>query len=61
MAEVSLIDFIPVNKKIETNLLYDYELLENSVLNKFIASDELLILPKEQLKTPNTLNEKLLG
>ena len=31
MADVSLIGFIPANKKIEANPLYDYELLENSV------------------------------
>ena len=44
LADVSLIEFIPANKKIEANVLYDDELLENSYLNKFNASDELLLL-----------------
>ena len=56
MADDSLIEFIPANKKIEASPLYDDELLENSFLNKFNASDELLILHEEQLKTPNALN-----
>ena len=56
MAGVSLIEFIPANKKIEASPLYDDELLENSFLNKFNASDELLILHEEQLKTPNALD-----
>ena len=30
MADVSLNEFIPVNKKIEASTLYDDELLENS-------------------------------
>ena len=42
--DVSLIEFIPANKKIEANVLYDDELLENSYLNKSNASDELLLL-----------------
>ena len=50
MADVSLIEFIPANKKIERSTLYDDELLESSFLNKFNASDELLILHEEQLK-----------
>ena len=41
MADVFLIEFIPANKKIEASTLYDDELLENSFLNKFNASDEL--------------------
>ena len=44
MADVSLIEFIPANKKIEASALYDNVLLENNYLNKFNASDELLIL-----------------
>ena len=58
MADVSLIEFIPANKKIERSTLYDDELLESSFLNKFNASDELLILHEEQLKTPNALDGK---
>ena len=58
MADVSLIEFIPANKKIERSTLYDDELLESSFLNKFNASDELLILHEEQLKTPNVLDGK---
>ena len=45
------IEIIPANKKIEASTLYDDELLEKSYLNKFIASNELLILHEEQLKT----------
>ena len=44
MADVSFIEFIPANKKIEASALYDDELLENSFLSKFNASDELSIL-----------------
>ena len=36
MADVSLIELIPANSKIEANTLYD-KLLENSFLNKFNA------------------------
>ena len=36
MADVSLIEFIPANSKIEANTLHD-KLLENSFLNKFNA------------------------
>ena len=43
MADVSLTEFIPANKKVETSALHDDELLQNSFLNKFNASDELLI------------------
>ena len=39
MADVSLTEFVPANKKIEASALYDDELLENSFLNKFNASD----------------------
>ena len=53
MANVSLIEFIPVNEKIEASTLYDDELLENSYVNKFNPGDELLKLHDEQLKTPN--------
>ena len=53
MADVSLIEFIPVNKKIEASALYDDELLGNICLSKFNAGNELLILEEEQLKTPN--------
>ena len=56
MADVSLIEFIPANRKIEASALYNDELLENSFLNKFNASDELVILHEEQLKTPNALD-----
>ena len=35
MAGVSLIEFIPANKKIEASALYNDELLEISFLNKF--------------------------
>ena len=56
MADVSLIEFIPAKKKIEASALYNDELLENSFLNKFNASDELAILHEEQLKTPNALD-----
>ena len=58
MADVSLIEFIPANKKVEASALHDNGLLENSFLNKFNASDELLILHEEQLKTPNALDGK---
>ena len=40
MADVSLVEFIPANKKIEASALYNHELLENSFLNKLNASDE---------------------
>ena len=57
MADVSLVEFIPANKKIEASTLYNDELLENSFLNKLNASDEqLVILHEEQLKTPNVLD-----
>ena len=56
MADVSLIEFIPANRKIEASALYNDELLENSFLNKFNASGELVILHEEQLKTPNALD-----
>ena len=56
MADVSLIEFIPANKKTEASALCNDELLENSFLNKFNASDELVILHGEQLKTPNALD-----
>ena len=56
MADVSLIKFIPANKKIEASPLYNDELLENSFLNKFNASDGLVILHEEQLKTPNAID-----
>ena len=56
MADVSLIEFIPAKKKIEASALYNDELLENSFLNKFNASDELVIVHEEQLKTPNALD-----
>lgn len=52
ISDVSLIESIPVNKKIDARALYDNELLENSYLNNFNASIELLILQDEQLKTP---------
>ena len=45
------IEIIPANKKKEASTLYDNELLEKSYLNKFIASNGLLILHEEQLKT----------
>ena len=35
MTHVSLTEFISTNKKIEAGALYDDELLENSILNKF--------------------------
>ena len=57
MANFSLIEFIPANKKIEASALYDDELLENSFL-KFNASDELSIIHEKQLKTPNALDGK---
>ena len=44
MADVSLIAFIPANKKIEVSALYDNELLENSFLNEFNASDDLMLV-----------------
>ena len=53
MTGVSLIEFIPANKKIEGNAIYDDDLVESSYLNKFNASDELLILHGKLLKTPN--------
>ena len=53
MTDVSLIEFIPANKKIEDGVLYDDDLLENSILNKFNGSDELLMLHQEQLKDGN--------
>ena len=55
MSDVSLIEFIPASKKIEASALYDDELLENNFSSKSNASDELLILHVEQLKTPNAL------
>ena len=58
MADVSLIEFIPVNKKVEASALHDNGLLENSFLNKSNARDELLILHEEQLKTPHALDGK---
>ena len=58
MADVSLIEFIPANKEVEASVLHDDGLLENSFLNKFNASDELLILHEEQLRTPNILDGK---
>ena len=56
MAGVSLIEFIPTNKKIEASALYDDEVLGNCFFKKFNASDELLILHEEQLKTTNALD-----
>ena len=56
MADVSLIEFILANKKIEDSALYDNKLLENNLLIKFNASDELLIFHEEQLKTLNALD-----
>ena len=56
MTHVSLTEFISTNKKIEAGALYDDELLENSILNKFNDSDELLMLHEEQLKTPSALD-----
>ena len=53
MASISLIEFIPENKKIEASALSDDGLLDNSYLNKLNASDELLIFHEEQLKTLN--------
>ena len=58
MADVSLIEFIPANKKVEAGALHNNGLLETSFLNNFNASDELLILHDEQLKTPNALDGK---
>ena len=58
MADVSLIEFIPANKKVEVSALHDNGLLQNSFLNKFNASDELLILHEELLKTPKALDGK---
>ena len=58
MADVSLIEFIPANQKVEASALHDDGLLQNSFLNKFHASDELLILHEELLKTPNALDGK---
>ena len=52
MPDVSFVESIPVHKKTEARALYDDELLENSYLNKFNPSIELLILQDEQLKTP---------
>ena len=59
MTDVSIMEFFPANKKIEASALYNDELLENSFLNKFNASDELLILHEEQFKTPNALGGKI--
>ena len=56
MTDVSLIEFLSANKKTEASALYDDELLEKCFLNKFDTSDELLIVHKEQLKTPNALD-----
>ena len=56
MTDVSLIEFFSANKKIEASTLYDDELLEKCFLNKFDTSDELLIVHKKQLKTPNALD-----
>ena len=56
MADVSLIESIPANKKIEANTLFDEKLLENSFLNKFNPSDELLIFREEQLKMAHALD-----
>ena len=53
MADVTLNEFIPANKKIEASTSNHAELLENTYLNKCNASDELLILHEKQLKTPN--------
>ena len=58
MADISLIEFIPANKKVEAGDLHNNGLLETSFLNNFNASDELLILHDEQLKTPNALDGK---
>ena len=58
MTDVSFIEFIPANKKVEASASHDDGLLENSFLNKFNASDELLILHEEQLRTPNILDGK---
>ena len=44
MVDVSLTEFIPANKKIEASAFYNDGLLENSYLNRFNASDKLLIL-----------------
>ena len=43
MVDVSLTEFIPANKKIEASAFYN-DGLENSYLNRFNASDKLLIL-----------------
>ena len=45
-------------QQIEASTLNDGGPLENSFLNKFNASDELLMLHEEQLKTPNILDGK---
>ena len=42
MTDVSLIEFIPANKIEEASALHNDGLLENSFLNEFNASDELL-------------------
>ena len=58
MADVSFIESIPANKKVEASASHDDGLLENSFLNKFNTSDELLILQEEELRTPNILDGK---
>ena len=42
MADVSLIEFIRTNKKMDANALYNDELLENSFLNKLINKLKLI-------------------
>ena len=44
MADAALIEFFPANKKIEPSALYADDTLENSYLDKFNASNKLLIL-----------------
>ena len=58
MADVSFIESIPANKKVEASASHDDGLLENSFLNKCNTSDELLIFQEEELRTPNILDGK---
>ena len=58
MADVSFIEFIPANKKVEASASHDDGLLENCFLNKCNTSDELLIFQEEELRTPNILDGK---
>ena len=58
MTDVSLIEFIPANKIEEASALHNDGLLENSFLNEFNASDELLYFTRNNWKHQTLYMEK---